>query len=189
MAPIVFLFLSCTEATESWTEPERLPYLAFFFPPLITDLTFFVQKAIKESDPTISNKVRLFLQMFKSQVSQRSWCSGSRHDQQRPAVSDTTRDHYSLSLKQHGTTTPWSWCSVEQLPAIHDAVWNNCPLPESAWDNCHCPWCSMGQLTTEKPGLCFCFPRRAQQLSSVPISSSSGDLSKPTNICKALPNL
>lgn len=95
----------------------------FFFPPLITDLTFFVQKAIKESDPTISNKVRrLVLQMFKSQVSQRSWCPGSQHDQQRLAISDTTRDHYSLSLKQQNPMVLMLCGTTDYCP---DAVWSN----------------------------------------------------------------
>lgn len=139
MSPIVFLsLLHRGNRVMNGARKSSLPGI-FFFPPLITNLTFFIQKAIKESDPTISNKVRrLVLQMFKSQEGQRPWCSGSRHDQQRPAVSDTTSDHYSLSPEATRTTTPWSWCSVgqlttaqcsvEQLPAIHDAVWNNCPL-------------------------------------------------------------
>lgn len=110
-------FSSCTRAYMPFLRisehsPERslkdFGIWHFFFPPLIADLAFYVQKVTKKSDPTMSNKVgRIVFKMFKSQggseilvLWQLAWLAKASH----------------------------LWCSVRQLSAVPDAAWDNGPL-------------------------------------------------------------
>lgn len=115
-------FSSCTRAYMpflriSEQSPERslkdFGTWHFLFPPLVADLSFFVQTVTKKSDPTMSNKVRrIVFKMFKSQggseilvLWQSAWLAKASH----------------------------LWCSVRQLPAVPDVAWDTCPLWSRVW--------------------------------------------------------